>query len=81
LHRPWWLEAVTGATTLAQEFAKSHGKKVGKVMTTGVISVTEDTPLSEIAALFERRRNDPGLLTGGSVRSLSDWGCKWRNWR
>jgi CBS domain-containing protein len=55
-HRPWWLEAVTGATTLAEEFAKSHGKKVGEVMTTGAISVTEETPLSEIAALFERKR-------------------------
>jgi CBS domain-containing protein len=55
-HRPWWQEAVTGATTLAEEFAKSHGKKVGEVMTTGVISVTEETPLSEIAALFERKR-------------------------
>jgi CBS domain-containing protein len=55
-HRPWWLEAVTGATTLAEEFAKSHGKKVGEVMTTDVISVTEETPLSEIAALFERKR-------------------------
>jgi len=55
-HRPWWLEAVTGATTLVEEFAKSHGKKVGEVMTTGVISVTEETPLSEIAALFERKR-------------------------
>jgi CBS domain-containing protein len=53
--RPWWLEAVTGASTLAAEFAKSHGKKVGEVMTAGVISVSEDTPLSEIAALFERR--------------------------
>ena len=55
-HRPWWLETVTGATTLAEEFAKSHGKKVGEVMTAGVISVTEETPLSEIAALFERKR-------------------------
>lgn len=55
-HRPWWLEAVTGASTLAEEFAKSHGKKVGEVMTEGVISVTEETPLSEIAALFERKR-------------------------
>jgi len=55
-HRPWWLEAVTGASTLAEEFAKSHGKKVGEVMTAGVISVTEETPLSEIAALFERKR-------------------------
>jgi len=55
-HRPWRLEAVTGASTLADEFAKSHGKKVGEVMSDGVISVTEETPLSEIAALFERKR-------------------------
>jgi predicted transcriptional regulator len=43
-------------STLAEEFAKSHGKKVGEVMTAGVISVTEETPLSDIAALFERKR-------------------------
>ena len=55
-HRPWWLEAVTGASTLAEEFAKSHGKKVGEIMTSGAISVSEDTPLSEIAALFEQKR-------------------------
>jgi len=54
--RPWWLEAVTGASTLAAEFAKSHGKKVGEVMTSGATSVSEDTSLSEIAALFERNR-------------------------
>ena len=52
--RPWWSEALTGASTLASEFAKSHGKKVGEVMTSGVISVSEDTPLSEIAAVLER---------------------------
>src|SRR5271166_3108841 len=55
-HRPWWLEAVTGASTLAEEFAKSHGKKVSEIMTSGAISVSEDTPLSEIATLFERKR-------------------------
>ena len=55
-HRPWWLEAVTGASTLAQDFAKSHGKKVGELMTTKVVSVGEETPLAEIAALFERKR-------------------------
>ena len=52
--RPWWQEAVTGASTLAADFAKSHGKKVGEVMAPGVISVSEETPLSEIATLFER---------------------------
>jgi CBS domain-containing protein len=55
-HRPWWQEAVTGASTLAADFAKSHGEKVGEVMASGVISVSEDTPLSEIATLFERKR-------------------------
>jgi CBS domain-containing protein len=53
-HRPWWAEAVTGASTLAEEFAKSHGKKVVEVMTAGVVSVSEDNPLSEIAAVLER---------------------------
>ena len=55
-HRPWWLEAVTGGSTLAEEFAKSHGKKVREIMTSGAISVSEETPLAEIAALFERKR-------------------------
>jgi CBS domain-containing protein len=72
-HRPWWLEAVTGATMLAGEFAKSHGKKVGEVMTAGVISVTEETPLSEIAALFERKRikRVPVVKDGKLVRIVS----------
>jgi len=55
-HRPWWLEAVTGAAALAEDFAKAHGKKVGELMTTDVVSASEDTPLSEIAALLERKR-------------------------
>ena len=46
---------MTGASTLATEFAKSHGKRVHEIMTSGVISVAEDTPLSEIAGLFERK--------------------------
>lgn len=55
-HRPWWLEAVAGASTLAQEFAKSHGRKVGEVMTTNVVSASPETPLTEIATLLERHR-------------------------
>jgi CBS domain-containing protein len=54
--RPWWQESLTGASTLAAEFAKSHGKKVGEVMTEGVIAVDVDTSLAEIAALLERKR-------------------------
>ncbi|MFO0990307.1 MAG: CBS domain-containing protein, partial [Hyphomicrobiales bacterium] len=55
-HRPWWLEAVTPAATLAEDFAKSHGKRVDEVMSTTIIAASEETPLSEIAALLERHR-------------------------
>ncbi len=54
--RPWWLEAVTPAATLAAEFAKSHGRRVEEVMSTDVVSASEDTPLGEIATLLERHR-------------------------
>ena len=73
--RPTWLESLTGASTLAAEFAKSHGKKVGDVMTEGVISVAEDAPLAEIATLFERKRikrvpvTRDGVLVGIVSRS------------
>ena len=30
--RPWWLEAITPASTMTAEFAKSHGHKVSEVM-------------------------------------------------
>ncbi|CAN7705835.1 CBS domain-containing protein [Phyllobacterium sp. LjRoot231] len=55
-HRPWWLEAMTPATTLAAEFAKSHGKRVDELMSKEVITATEDTPLAQIAAILERNR-------------------------
>jgi CBS domain-containing protein len=55
-HRPWWIEAVTPASKLAKEFTKAHGKTVAQLMSTHVISASEDTPLLEIAPLLERNR-------------------------
>ena len=55
-YRPWWLEAVTPASTLAGEFAKSHGRRVAEVMSTDIVSAAEDTPLGEIATMLERHR-------------------------
>jgi CBS domain-containing protein len=54
--RPWWLETMTPAATLAAEFAKSHGKRVADLMSENVISVDEDASLNEIAAILERNR-------------------------
>jgi CBS domain-containing protein len=56
IRRPRWIEAMTPATTLAAEFAKSHGKQVKELMSEDVVTAREDTPLAEIAAILERRR-------------------------
>ena len=53
---PGWLEAVMPASKLAGEFAKSHGHRVEEIMTTNVVTATEDTSLGEIAMLLERYR-------------------------
>lgn len=55
-HRPWWLEAMTPGATLAGEFAKAHGHKVGEIMSDTVISASEETPVGEIANLLEKHR-------------------------
>jgi CBS domain-containing protein len=66
--RSWWLEAVTPASTLAGEFAKSHGRRVEEVMSTDVVSASEDTPLGEIATLLERHRiKRVPILRGGRL--------------
>jgi len=56
LVRPWWLEAVTPASTLAAEFLQAHGTEVRELMSTKVVSAAPSAPLSEIAALMERHR-------------------------
>ena len=55
-HRPWWLEALTPASTLAEDFAKSHGRRIDEIMSTKVVSASEETPLGEIATLLEKHR-------------------------
>ena len=55
-HRPRWLEILMGPGRMAGEYVRTHGRRVGEVMTRDLISVTEDTPLEEIVELMERRR-------------------------
>jgi CBS domain-containing protein len=55
-HRPRWLEILMGPGRLAGEYVRTHGRKVGEIMTRDLVSVTPDTPLDEIVALMERRR-------------------------
>jgi len=57
-HRPrrrsWWLDHF--ASELAREYVKSHGRTVKEIMTRGVVTVTEETDLADVAALLEAKR-------------------------
>jgi CBS-domain-containing membrane protein len=66
--RSWWLELFAGERAKAEEFVRAHAVKVADVMTTKVVTATEDTPLSTIAALLERHRiKRVPILRDGSV--------------
>jgi CBS-domain-containing membrane protein len=54
--RPRWLELLLGPGQLADEYVRSHGRKVEEVMTREVVTVAEDTPVDEIVRLMEQRR-------------------------
>ena len=67
-HRPWWLKVLTPGSALAEEFAKAHGLHVSEVMSTRVISASEDTSLAEIATLLEKHRiKRVPILRGGKL--------------
>jgi CBS domain-containing protein len=55
-HRSWWLDLVASTNRLAGEYVKSHSGKVKDVMTRDVISVTDETPVADIAILLETNR-------------------------
>ena len=52
---PWWKAMFQGLSDPA-EYVRSHAVRAADVMSTRVISVTEDTALAKVAALFEKRR-------------------------
>ena len=54
--RPRWLEMLMGPGRLAGEYVRTHGRKIGELMTRDLVSVTPDTPLKEVVELMERRR-------------------------
>jgi len=54
--RPRWLEYLIGPGRLADEYTRSHGRKVSDVMTPDPITVTEQSPLDEVVQIMEKHR-------------------------
>ncbi len=55
-HRPGWVEFLLGGGRAAKDYVHTHGRRVGEVMTRGVIGVTEDADVSEAVDLMMARR-------------------------
>ena len=53
--RPGWLEFLLGSGRTAQDYVHSHGRRVGELMTRGVISIGEDADISEGVDLMLQR--------------------------
>ena len=67
----WWLALISGERALAAEYVQSRALKVKDVMATDVQSAHPDTPLVEIAEIFEEKHikrvpilNEMGELVG-----------------
>lgn len=66
--RPRWLEFLLGPGRLADEYVRTHGRKVGEIMTENVIRVAEDPPLAKIVQLMERHHvKRLPVLRGGAL--------------
>jgi len=75
-HYSWWLSMLADARTLASDYVKSHANSVKDIMTQAVKTAAPDTPLHEIAELFEKNHikrvpvvNRKGELVGIVSRS------------
>jgi CBS domain-containing protein len=51
--RSWWLAWFSSSAEGAQDYTKSHGTTAEELMTPNVVTVSEDTEVSEIARILE----------------------------
>lgn len=65
----WWLSLLAGDRALADDYVKSHAVRVREVMTRDVKTADPDTPLAEIADLFEEHhiKRVPIVSKGGDL--------------
>ena len=71
--RSWWLRLLGDAPDTAESYTRSHGRTAQDVMSRKVLSVSEDTPLGDIARLLEKNRikRVPVLADGKLVGLIS----------
>ena len=71
--RSRWLDLLTMPGRLASDYVRTHIRRVSEIMTRDVVSVAEDTPLTEVVRLMERHRikRVPVLRDGALIGIVS----------
>jgi CBS domain-containing protein len=71
--RPGWLASFLAPGRLARDYVRTHGRTVGEVMTTSVVSISPDARLTEVVALMEAQqiRRLPVLKKGHLIGIIS----------
>jgi CBS domain-containing protein len=66
--RPRWLEFLLSGGRLAESYARTHGRKVGEIMTKPVATVSEDAELGDaVDLMLHRRIKRLAVLRGDAV--------------
>lgn len=68
--RPW-LAFLLGPGRLAEDYVKTHGRRVADIMTREVVAIDPGTPVAEVVELMERRRiKRLPVLAGGVLTGI-----------
>jgi len=54
--RSWWLELLVGPGTIADDYVRAHGRKVGEVMSSDIETTRRNATLDEVVETMSRRR-------------------------
>lgn len=67
----WWLSLFTSTQARQERFLRSHGQRVGDVMTRDLVFAAPDTPVAEIATILEKHRiKRVPVVEGGRVLGI-----------
>ena len=63
--RPWWRKVIADVEAEAAEYVRTHGRRAQHVMTSEVVTATEDMTLADTADVMERQRLKRLLVVRG----------------
>jgi CBS domain-containing protein len=71
--RPRWLAFLLGAGRQADDYTRTHARRVAEVMTSDVVTATEDTTLEELVGIMTARdiKRVPVMRAGAVVGIIS----------